>query len=159
MRLVTIGGYGFDERGFIEALRAADVDVFVDIRQRRGLRGRRYAFLNSSRLQAWLAEAGIRYFHLRELAPTQAVRDVQKAGDADAGVEKRTRTRLSPDFADAYRSEVLSGFDISLFRSAVGDARVVALFCVEGHPEACHRSIAADFIAPEVGAQVEHIRP
>ena len=160
MRVVTIGGYGFDERGFIDALRAADVDTFVDVRQRRGLRGRRYAFLNSNRLQAALADAGIRYVHLRELAPTQAVRDVQKKRDAESGTEKRARTRLSPEFVEAYKSEVLDGFDVAAFDAAVGhDARVVAIFCVEGEPEACHRSLVADRLSRELDVQVDHVRP
>jgi uncharacterized protein (DUF488 family) len=160
MRLVTIGGYGFDERRFIEALRAAGVDTFVDVRQRRGLRGRRYAFLNSKRLQAALADAGIRYVHLRDLAPTQAVREVQKKHDTETGTEKRARTRLSPEFIEAYKSEVLDGFDIETFRSRVGNnAKVVALFCVEGQPEACHRSLIAERLGRDLGFEVEHIRP
>ncbi len=48
MRIVTIGGYGFTEDAFINALKGAGVDAFVDIRQRRGMRGSKYAFLNSA---------------------------------------------------------------------------------------------------------------
>lgn len=160
MRLMTIGGYGFNQRTFIEALRAAHVDTFVDIRQRRGLRGSRYAFLNSTALQTLLAANSIRYLHLRELAPTQAVRDVQKQHDANVGIDKRARTCLSPQFAAAYRTEVLDHFPLAHFRAAVGDnARAVVLFCVEGPAEACHRSLAAAHLAPHFGCEVEDLHP
>ena len=145
MSLVTIGGYGFDERRFITALRVAEVDTFVDVRRRRGLRGRRYAFLNGKRLQIALAETGIHYVHCLDLAPTQAIRDIQKKRDTETQTEKRTRTHLSPEFVAAYKSEVLDGFDFAAFWSAIGsDSKVVALFCVEGQPEACHRSLISN---------------
>lgn len=160
MSLVTIGGYGFDERQFIAALRVAEVDTFVDVRQRRGLRGRRYAFLNGKRLQIALAETGIHYVHCLDLAPTQAIRDIQKKRDAETQTEKRARTHLSPDFVAAYKSEVLDGFDFASFWSALGsNSKVVALFCVEGQPEACHRSLIAERLGQVLDIQVQHIRP
>jgi hypothetical protein len=42
-RLLTIGAYGFGPDEFFSALENAGADVFLDIRQRRGLRGSRYA--------------------------------------------------------------------------------------------------------------------
>ncbi|MFN2179799.1 MAG: hypothetical protein ACK2UV_09955, partial [Candidatus Promineifilaceae bacterium] len=56
--IVTIGVYGFDETTFFQALKDAGVDTFCDIRRRRGVRGSRYAFANSKRLQKRLAELG-----------------------------------------------------------------------------------------------------
>ncbi len=160
MSLVTIGGYGFDERRFIAALRIAEVDTFVDVRQRRGLRGQRYAYLNGKRLQIALAETGIHYVHCLDLAPTQAIRDIQKKRDAETRTEKRARTQLSPEFVAAYKSEVLDGFDFAAFWSALGsNSKVVALFCVEGQPEACHRSLIAERLGGILDIQVEHIRP
>jgi len=160
MQIVTIGGYGYDQAGFISALRRAQIDTFVDVRQRRGVRGRQYAFLNSSRLQGALAEIGIRYLHLKDLAPTQSVRDIQKRIDTETGTKKRDRSRLSPEFVRAYEAEVLGAFDPAVFEREIGaDAKVVALFCVEGQPEACHRSLVADRLARELGVHVEHVRP
>ena len=71
-KIVTIGVYGFDEARFFEALRKVKVDTFCDIRNRRGVRGSTYAFANSLRLQARLAELGIRYLYRKDLAPTKA---------------------------------------------------------------------------------------
>lgn len=161
MRILTIGGYGFTERTFIAALTRAHVDVFVDVRQRRGMRGSKYAFLNSNRLQELLREAGIRYVYAQALAPTSAVRDAQKSDDLAAGTAKRDRAHLSPAFVHQYRAQVLNGLDPEPLHDQLKDAKAVALFCVEGPPAACHRSLAADFLvhAFHISEAPEHLRP
>ncbi len=160
IRVVTIGVYGFDERAFFSALTSAGVDTFCDIRRRRGLRGSAYAFANSRNLQDRLASLGIRYLHLKELAPSQTVRDVQKSRDSQQGIRKRDRTFLSPTFIHAYHEECLRDFDAEGFLDAMGSkAHVVALFCVEREPKACHRSLVADRLADELGVMPEHIKP
>ena len=73
--LYTMGGYGYSQDAFFDRLEANGVDVLVDIRQRRGMRGRQYSFLNSTALQTELLEREIAYLHLKELSPTTAVRD------------------------------------------------------------------------------------
>jgi uncharacterized protein (DUF488 family) len=157
-RVVTIGVYGFSEERFFGALRQAGVDTFCDIRARRGLRGGLYAFANSARLQKRLGEMGIRYLHLKELAPSAEVREAQDKADKASQVGKRKREALSPVFVEAYRRERLAGYDSREFLERVGpDARVVALFCVEGQPQACHRSLVAEKLAEELGVEVEHV--
>lgn len=159
-RIVTIGVYGFDEPGFFAALTKAGVDTFCDIRRRRGLRGSEYAFANSKRLQERLAQLGIRYLHFQSLAPSQAVRDLQHQDDEQRGIGKRSRGELSPAFVRAYSTECLDGLDVSRFLDALGpDARVVALFCVEREPAACHRSLVASKLAAELRVVPEHLRP
>jgi len=159
LRLLTIGGYGFDEHSFMEALQNAEVDTFIDVRQRRGLRGSQYAFLNSARLQDSLRRTGIRYIHIRELAPTTRIRELQRVYDSDEAVAKRQRIRLSPLFVEAYRREVLVPFTTSSFEATIGPtSNAVVLFCVEMEPGACHRSLAAEHLAP-AGTTVEHLMP
>ncbi len=159
-KLVTIGGYGYTEASFLEALKNADVGAFVDIRQRRGMRGSKYAFLNSERLQASIQRAGIQYLHLRQLAPTSSIRGVQKDADKEANASKLSRERLSDEFIDAYKREILGPFDATQLDALVSpDVAVVALFCVERRPEQCHRSLAADKIARDRGILVEHLAP
>jgi uncharacterized protein (DUF488 family) len=159
MKIVTIGGYGFDEASFMKALSQARVGIFVDVRQRRGLRGRRYSFLNSSKLQALLKGAGIRYIYIPQLAPTSSIRALQKTSDEIAGVLKSQRQRLSAEFVAGYKAEILQPFENEHFLSAIRGAEVVALFCVEGEPYACHRSIAAQYFSEELNLETEHIRP
>ncbi len=159
-RVFTIGAYGFTEREFIEALRSAGVDVLVDVRARRGVRGSAYAFANAKRLQASLAAAGIRYTHAKELAPSQSVREAQWRADASAGVGKRDRTALGPAFVAAYENACLSGFDIDRFLDTHAESsRRPVLFCVERLPEACHRSLAAACVARAAALPVEHLVP
>lgn len=159
-KIVTIGVYGFDEDSFFEALRREEVDTFCDIRSRRGIRGSTYAFANSLRLQARLTETGIRYLCRKDLAPTQSVRDRQTAVDKATKTAKRKRTALREAFITAYRTECLAAFDPDgLLKNLAEDAQVVALFCVEKAPEACHRSLVADTLAKELELEVENIRP
>lgn len=161
MRIITIGGYGFTEKTFIAALQEANVDVFVDVRQRRGMRGSKYAFLNSTRLQSLLGAAGIRYVYARDLAPTSNVREAQKADDQTEGIAKRDRTHLSTAFKEAYRSEILSRFEPGELRYELTDVKTVALFCVEGPPTACHRLLAAEHLVHvlDIREPVEHLKP
>src|SRR4051794_10361443 len=103
-RVITIGVYGFTAETFFSALIGAEVDLFCDLRARRGLRGRDYAFANSRRLQARLGEFGIEYHHFPELAPTAEIRSLQHRADTDTGVAKRGRSELDERFVAAYRS-------------------------------------------------------
>src|SRR4051812_25814988 len=88
-RLVTIGVYDWTLETWLGALRAAGVRRVLDLRQRRGVRGPLYAWANSKRLQAALADAGIEYEHLKELAPTTELRQLQYLEDDRLGVGKR----------------------------------------------------------------------
>ena len=159
-KIVTIGVYGFDEDGFFEALCKAKVDTFCDIRSRRGVRGSAYAFANSQRLQARLTELGIRYLHRKDLAPTKTVRDRQAAADKAAKTAKRKRLALGEAFITAYHTECLAAFDPqNLLDDLEEDTQVVALFCVEKNPEACHRSLVAAKLTKELNLEVEDILP
>ncbi|MGD2049159.1 MAG: DUF488 domain-containing protein [Chloroflexota bacterium] len=160
MKIVTIGVYGFSEEKFFTTLQEAGVDTFCDIRQRRGVRGASYAFANSQRLQKRLAELGIRYLHRLDLAPTKAIRLRQHEADKAEKVARRQRARLSQAFIDAYQAEILDVFEShSLLDDLEEDAQVVALFCVEGEPAACHRSLVAVKLQRELGVEVEHLLP
>jgi len=146
-RLATIGGYGFTADHFVEVLGKAGINALVDVRQRRGVRGPTYRFLNRRRLEALLREAGIAYIYVPELAPTSALRAVQAAADAQELIRKRDRINLSPSFVDGYEKHVLKRFDLGSFLKKVEPFDAVALFCVEQLPSACHRSLAAHYIA------------
>ena len=160
IKIVTIGVYGFDESGFFDALCQAEVDTFCDIRSRRGLRGSTYAFANSVRLQARLSELGIRYIYRKDLGPTKTVRDKQAAADKASKTAKRKRTTLGEAFIEAYHTECLAEFEPQTLLDALeSDAKVVALFCVETAPAACHRSLVADKLAKTLDVEVEDILP
>jgi uncharacterized protein (DUF488 family) len=155
--VTTIGVYGFTADEFLRTLRDADVRVLLDIRQRRGVRGREYAWANAKRLQAALEDAGIAYEHHRELAPTTEMRQLQYAEDDRKGVGKRSRTELAPAYAERYTREILDQADLGAIVAALPPEGAGALFCVERDPEACHRSLVADRLASEHGVEVEHL--
>ncbi len=159
-RIITIGVYGFSEPAFFDALRQAEVDVFCDIRWRRGVRGAQYAFANHKRLQARLEALGIIYLHRRDLAPTPDIRHRQAAADKAQKTARRKRQSLSPEFIAAYQEEILTGFDPRAFlESLPKGSEVVALFCVEGQPAACHRSLVAEKLCQYTGMDIEHLLP
>lgn len=159
-QLITIGVYGFTEPAFFGALQQAGVDTFCDIRWRRGVRGAEYAFANSGRLQRRLAGLGIRYLHFRVLAPSPALRRRQSETDDALGVGKRKRAVLGETFVAGYQEENLRAFDGRAFLARLGEAaRVVALFCVEREPAACHRSLLAARLERDLGLAVTHLTP
>ncbi len=156
--LRTIGVYGFDLDSFLAALTGGGVDLLLDVRQRRGVRGSEYAWANAKRLQAALGEAGLGYSHLSELAPTTEMRQLQYAEDERRGEGKRSRSVLAPGYIERYTAEVLDRVDLEPVLKWIGSSSA-ALLCVERDPEACHRSLVAERLSQEFGLEVEHLRP
>jgi uncharacterized protein (DUF488 family) len=156
--VATIGVYGFTVDVFLERLRAARVGLLLDVRQRRGVRGPEYAWANSRRLQAALAEAGIEYQHHKELAPTTELRHVQYREDDRLGVGKRSRIELAPEYRDRYVREILDHVDLAPIVAEMPADATSALLCVERDPEACHRSLVAERLAAEYALPVKHLR-
>jgi uncharacterized protein (DUF488 family) len=157
--VVTIGVYEFDLDAFLAALRAADARLLIDVRQRRGVRGSRYAWANSQRLQAALADAGIAYSHHAELAPTTELRRLQYAADDRLGVGKRSREQLDAEYRERYVREILDRADLDALVEELPADGAAALFCVEADPEACHRSLIAERLTQRYGLPVAHVRP
>lgn len=81
MEFYTLGVYNSTEKEFFDKLLEGEIDTFCDIRQRRGVRGAKYAFVNSARLQKKLNELGIKYIYVPNLAPTTEIRELQKVQD------------------------------------------------------------------------------
>ena len=157
--LVTIGVYGWTLEAFLDALREAGVGLVLDVRQRRGVRGPEYAWANSQRLQAALAEVGIGYRHRPELAPTTELRELQYREDDRLGVGKRSRSELAPEYRERYLREILGQVDLGPVLEELPLDAASALLCVERDPEACHRSLIAERLAGEFGLSVLHLRP
>ena len=151
--------YGWDAESFLGALRDAGVNLLLDVRQRRGVRGPEYAWANSKRLQAALEDAGIGYRHLPELAPTTELRQLQYAEDDRRGVGKRNRSELAPAYAERYTAEILDQAPLEPLVRELPARGPAALLCVERDPEACHRSLIADRLAAEHRVAVTHLRP
>jgi uncharacterized protein (DUF488 family) len=151
--------YGFTADRFFDALQASGTDLFCDLRARRGVRGSEYTFANATRLTQELAARGIEYRHFPALAPTREIRAVQYEADAAAGVAQRKREALGPDFVERY-TRLLDGPEAEEAAAEIAAAaEAPVLFCVERHPQACHRSLVAIRLAERGSAPVEHITP
>jgi uncharacterized protein (DUF488 family) len=135
------------------------VGLLLDVRQRRGVRGSEYAWANSARLQATLAEADIAYRHHKELAPTTELRQLQYREDDRLGVGKRSRTLLAREYRERYVAEILDRADLDAVVAEFPSGRAAALMCVERDPEACHRSLIAERLAAHYEIAVIHLRP
>ena len=158
MEFYTIGVYNSTEQEYFKKLTENSIDTFCDIRQRRGVRGAKYSFVNSNRLQEKLNELDIKYGHVIDLAPTTDIRDLQKEADSQQRELKRDRNKLGKVFTIAYKDRILSNFDFDSFvdkLDEVGANRVV-LFCVEEKPEACHRSIVTNKLE-KLGYKITHL--
>jgi uncharacterized protein (DUF488 family) len=158
-RAATIGVYDWTFEKWLGALTGAKATQVLDLRQRRGVRGTRYAWANSTRLQAALAEAGIEYRHRKELAPTTELRELQYREDDRLGVRKRSRVELAAEYRQRYLQEILSRVPLRPIVEAMPVDGAAALMCVEADPEACHRSLVAERLEAEFGLPVEHLRP
>ncbi len=158
MKFFTIGVYGSTEIEYFKKLTDNNIDTFCDIRQRRGVRGSEYAFVNSNRLQEKLNDIDIRYGHIFSLAPTSEIRMLQKETDVQQKEQKRDRSELGKVFSIAYKDKILKKFNFGNFIEELerAGAENVVLFCVEEKAKACHRSIVAAELE-KLGYKITHL--
>lgn len=159
MEFFTIGVFNSTEKDFFQKLIDNRIDTFCDIRQRRAVRGSKYAFVNSNRLQNKLSELDIKYSHILKLAPTTEIRELQKQTDLQKGESKVERKTLGEVFSTEYRKRILDNFDFEAFIESLDNAGAskVVLFCVEENPEACHRSIVSNRLHQDYSYKVSHL--
>ena len=115
MEFFTIGVYNSTEKEFFEKLTQNNIDTFCDIRQRRGVRGSKYSFVNSNRLQQRLNDLEIKYGYIPDLAPTTEIRELQKEIDVEKGELKRERQALGKVFVIEYKNKIIENFDFEFF--------------------------------------------
>jgi uncharacterized protein (DUF488 family) len=155
-KVFTIGVYGSTESAFFNCLIQNKIDLFIDIRRRRAVRGSKYSFVNSKKLQDKLKELAVAYIHVLSLAPTKEIREIQKKRDTSDGILKSQRKGLTSEFIREYKENVLDLYDLSELM-VKNDYKRVVLFCVEQSPLACHRSIVADEISKTFNLEVTHL--
>jgi uncharacterized protein (DUF488 family) len=155
--IATVGVYQSSLDDFLDKLRRNRVAMVVDVRQRRGVRGREYAWANSLRLQAALKKAGIQYRHAPELAPTTELRELQYREDDRLKVGKRTRVELAQEYRRRYLHQVLDQVDLGAFLASLPDDATSALLCVERDARACHRSLIAARLQTQYGVPVVNL--
>jgi len=155
----TIGVYNKTEQEFFNLLINNKVDLFCDIRQRRGVRGAKYSFVNSNKLQSKLEELGINYIYISGLAPTKEIRELQKNADYENKELKSKRTKLGEVFVREFTNTVLMGFDFEKFFESIKQfkGKKIVLFCVEENAEACHRSLVSSILQNNYKLKVKNL--
>jgi len=157
--IATVGVYESSLDDFLETLQRYQVALLLDVRQRRGVRGREYAWANSLRLQAALAQAGIQYRHAPELAPTTELRQLQYREDDRLRVGKRSRVELADEYRRRYLHEVLDQVDLGAILGSLPEDATSALLCVERDARACHRSLIAARLQDQYGVPTINLVP
>lgn len=149
IKIYTIGVYNSTEESYFRKLIDNNIDLFCDIRQRRGVRGSQYKYVNSNYLQQKLQDLNIEYRYIKELAPTNEIRQKQKDADKANGETKKQRKILGQVFKDEYIKDILNPYNIENLAQELRNsgARNIVFFCVEENACACHRSLVAEKLA------------
>lgn len=157
--IYTIGVYNSTEVEFFNKIKSNQIELFCDIRQRRGVRGSKYKFVNSIYLQNKLKELHIEYLYIKGLAPTNEIRQKQKDADRANNETKKLRTKLGDIFIKEYESKILDIFDMTNLINEFKNKgyKKIALFCVEEHADACHRSLVARRISQITNSTIKNL--
>jgi uncharacterized protein (DUF488 family) len=146
MKLATIGYEGAPQDAVFKALRAAKVDLLVDVR---AVTSSRRPGFSKSHLQAGLTAQGIGYLHLKGLGTPKEGRLAARAGDLKGLGRVFAAHMKTPEARHDY--EALLG----LLRSG----KKICLMCYEHAPAECHRTIIAERVRQELGLAVENLAP
>jgi uncharacterized protein (DUF488 family) len=141
--LATIGYESATQADVIARLKAAGVEVLVDVR---AIAASRRAGFSKTLLAASLADAGIDYVHLRGLGTPKAGRDAARKGRI-AEMHAIFRTALA---------EPAAQLDLARAREIVAERRA-ALLCYEAEASDCHRAIVADLLAAETPLEIVNL--
>jgi len=143
MTVFTIGYEGLDIDAFVALLAKHRIDTVVDIRELPLSRKRGFS---KKALGSTLNLHGHDYVHMAALGCPKPVRnDYRDDGDWQRytrGFVRHLKTQ----------GEALAGL------SAMTDASNCALLCYEADFTRCHRSLVADALREEFGADIQHIQ-
>jgi len=142
-RLATIGYQSDTVDGVIARLKAADVELLVDVR---AVAASRRAGFSKTILSNSLNAAGVDYLHLRALGTPKAGRDAAKAG----------RAQEMADIFAVHMEEPASQLALAEAVELTGKRRI-ALLCYEDDPACCHRTILADEIRRRLKCEVVNL--
>jgi uncharacterized protein (DUF488 family) len=141
LQILTIGYEGATLADFLATLKAAGVQILLDIRE---LPNSRRKGFSKNTLSAALTDVGIAYSHQRALGSPREIRyRLREDGD---------RARFFRDFRQ-YLATQRTLLD-TLARTTTG---AVALLCYERNHAECHRSVVAEALARRAHSTVRHL--
>ena len=139
-RLLTIGYEGCTIAQVIAALRAAGVDLLIDVR---AVAASRKPGFSKRQLAGALDEHGVRYVHLQPLGTPKPGRDAVRAGHPERMVAIY-RQHLTGDQPQAALADAI----------ALARRSRCCLMCFERDPATCHRRIVAEAVAAATGQAI-----
>jgi uncharacterized protein (DUF488 family) len=143
-RIFTIGYEQATQAQVIGALKAAGVELVIDVR---AVAASRRAGFSKGVLAASLKEEGLDYLHLRALGTPKAGREAARAGRAEEMHRIFEAHLAEPDAVVALADA-----------AELAQARPSALLCYEADPAQCHRRILTDRLAQDRGFTVSDLR-
>ena len=143
--LATIGYESAPQARVIEALKAAGVDVLIDVR---AVAASRRAGFSKGLLSSSLQDAGIDYVHLRELGTPKEGRIAARRG----------RTAEMRAIFEAHMAEPAAQLQLAQ-AVEIARGRKAALLCYEADHRGCHRSIVVERMCEVADFRVENLAP
>jgi uncharacterized protein (DUF488 family) len=143
--LATIGYEKAPQARVIETLKAAGVEVLIDVR---AVAASRRAGFSKGLLSASLEDAGIEYVHLRELGTPKPGRIAARHGRI-AEMREIFEAHLAEPAAQLQLAQAIE----------IATGRKAALLCYEADHKGCHRSIVAQAMRQAAPFAVENLEP
>jgi uncharacterized protein (DUF488 family) len=143
MQLATIGYERDVQADVIARLKAAGVEVLVDVR---AVASSRRAGFSKNLLAASLAGAGVDYVHLRDLGTPKSGRDAARKGRI---------AEMRAIFED-HLAEPAAQLQLAKAIEIVRERRA-ALLCYEADAAGCHRTIIAERIREALDCEVVNL--
>ena len=145
MPLATIGYEAAPQARVIETLKAAGIEVLIDVR---AVAASRRAGFSKTLLAASLNDAGIEYVHLRDLGTPKEGRIAARHG----------RIAEMRAIFEAHLAEPAA--QVQLARAIeIAKARRTALLCYEADHRGCHRSIVVERMLEAAPFEVRNLEP
>ena len=141
--LATIGYEAAPQAAVIEKLKAAGVEVLIDVR---AIAASRRAGFSKGLLSASLEDAGIEYVHLRALGTPKPGRDAARKGRV-AEMREIFEARLAEPEAQLQLARAVE----------IATGRKAALLCYEADHRGCHRAIVAERMCEAVDFEVQNL--
>jgi len=143
--LATIGYESAPQAKVIETLKAAGVEVLIDVR---AVAASRRAGFSKGLLSASLEDAGIAYVHLRELGTPKEGRMAARRG----------QTAVMREIFEAHLAEPAAQLQLAQ-AIEIAKGRKAALLCYEADHRGCHRSIVVEHMLEAADFAVENLEP
>jgi uncharacterized protein (DUF488 family) len=143
--LATIGYEAAPQARVIDTLKAAQVQVLIDVR---AVAASRRAGFSKGLLSSSLEDAGIEYVHLRALGTPKEGRMAARRG----------RTAEMREIFEAHMAEPEAQLQLAK-AIEIAKAKKAALLCYEADHRGCHRSIVVERMQEAADFQVENLEP